>query len=387
MSTPIDAKCSFCGSSYKDVLKLVRGGESVFICDICVYDCLGIIEDVKQNGVAVKTAKKDAKPARFTPKKIMEHLNQYVIGQERAKKVLSVGVYNHYKRIGTRSETEIQKSNILLVGPTGSGKTFLLETIAKLLDVPFAIADATSMTEAGYVGDDVDSVLVKLLAASDGDVIKAERGIVYIDEIDKIACRESRGRDVSGEGVQQALLKMLEGSIVSVNPKGKRDTQGSPVMIDTREILFICGGAFSGITDSSQKKKQLGLGSKAEDDLGQRFIKHRDIVKFGMIPEFVGRLPLLAQLEALTIEDMIKILTEPKNALTKQYIELLALDGVKLSFDPAFLAEVAKRANAEGTGARGLKAILEPALTNIMFIAPDEGTNELVVTVDLLEGK
>lgn len=303
---------------------------------------------------------------------------------------MAVGVYNHYKRIGKSTKTELSKANIMIVGPTGSGKTHIVENIAKFLKVPFATVDATSLTEAGYVGDDVDSILVRLLQSADGDVKKAERGIVYIDEIDKIAVRESRGRDIGGEGVQQSLLKMLEGSAVTISTTGKKNGHGPQEQIETKNILFICGGAFSGMTDkSNHAKKTLGLSAGSAEqkkEEAEEKVKAKDLVKYGMIPEFVGRFPVLAELKALAIEDMVKILTEPKNSIVKQYQELLMLDGVKLEFTQEFLEEVAKKATAEGTGARGLRAIMEPVLTDIMFDAPDD-PKEIIITIEHLEEK
>ena len=386
--TPNDPKCGFCGAGQKEVQKLLKGDAlAVYICDGCVFDASNIMQDLIQ--ADNRAPKKGSKTDRLTPKQIMEHLNEFVIGQENAKKLLSIGVYNHYKRIGRTTKTDLGKSNVLLVGPTGSGKTYIVETIAKFLKVPFASADATQMTEAGYVGDDVDTVLVRLIQACDGDIARAEKGIVYIDEIDKIATRESRGRDVSGEGVQQGLLKMLEGSVMTINPSGKKNSQSANELINTKDILFICGGAFSGITDfANNKKKVLGfVDHSIEQDKKAPTIRHKDIVKYGMIPEFVGRFPIIAQLNSLGEDDLVKILTEPKNSLVKQYQDMMLLDGVKITFDPAFLREVAKRAKEEGTGARGLRAIMEPALMDIMFTAPDgnKDQDEVNVTIDFLE--
>lgn len=388
MSGGSEPKCSFCGSNYKDVLKLIRGGDQIYICDTCVYDCLEIVEEIKQSiKDPADKAKKVAK-VKLTPSQIVKHLNDYVIGQEHAKKLIAVAVYNHLKRINSKSAIEIGKSNIMLVGPTGSGKTYIAQTIAKLLDVPFAIADATSLTEAGYVGDDVDSILARLVQAADGDIKRAEKGVLFVDETDKIASRESRGRDVSGEGVQQALLKIIEGSIVSFSPSGKKSAQGPLEMIDTSNILFICGGAFSSLTDTSNNpvKRSLGLHSK-DDEMKRKRLRHKDLIKFGMIPEFVGRLPVLAQLDPLSTEDMVKILTEPKDSLVKQYQALLRIDGVELEFEPAFLEAVAVRANSEGTGARGLRVIMEDALTQVMFDAPDMKEEKVQVTTAYLENR
>lgn len=380
-------KCGFCGASQSEVSRLIQGLDSN-ICDSCIDECSGLLEEQRQ--LEIKKNKKGQKSGgKATPSQIKNHLDQYIIGQENAKKILSVAVYNHYKRIGRTSETGIQKSNVLIVGPTGSGKTYMVETIAKFLDVPFAQADATTMTEAGYVGEDVESVLVRLIQNSENNIKKAEHGIVYIDEIDKIAVSEggSRGRDVSGEGVQQGLLKMLEGNLVSVYPEGKRQP-GPPAVIDTRNILFICGGAFVGALEDKTTKRQsvIGLGEQqvVEENKNVK-VKPKDLVKFGMIPEFIGRLPILAQLSQLSTEDMVNILTKPKNSLTKQYQELFEMDGVTLKFTQEFLEEVAKKANAEGTGARGLRAIMESVLNDLMFRVPDEEIEEIEVTKDHLD--
>lgn len=381
-----ELRCSFCGAGSNEVEKLIKG-VNAYICNVCISDGFDLIQEHKS---LKKTAgKKSTKNEYPTPKEIVTHLEQFVIGQERAKKILSVGVYNHYKRIGKSTKTELSKSNILIVGPTGSGKTHIVENIAKFLRVPFATVDATSLTEAGYVGDDVDSILVRLLQSADGDEKKAERGIVYIDEIDKIAVRESRGRDIGGEGVQQSLLKMLEGSAVSINPSGKKNSHGPMVTIETKNILFICSGAFSGMTDKSNNtKRTLGLSSDDQkQEEAESKISAKDIVRYGMIPEFVGRFPIIAEIKALKIEDLVKILTEPKNSIVKQYQELLALDGVKLDFSQEFLEAVADKATTEGTGARGLRAIMEPLLIDIMYDAPDGGSKEITLTADDLKEK
>jgi ATP-dependent Clp protease ATP-binding subunit ClpX len=379
-----EPKCAFCSLPSSKVQKLVRGIGEVHICNSCVAEAFDIVEESIAEEAKETGKKKIDKP---NPRQIIEHLNNYVIGQEQAKKILAVSVYNHYKRVGKLTKHDLGKSNVLLVGPTGSGKTLLAETIAKFLEVPFAVADATAMTEAGYVGDDVESVLVRLLQNSGGDIEKAERGIVYIDEIDKIAAQDTRGRDVSGEGVQQGLLKMLEGSIVSINPNGgKRSSQGQEVQINTKNILFICGGAFSGITDPNKAEKTLGINASFDKkEVEIKLLKHKDLVKYGMIPEFVGRFALLAQLETLKTPDLVKILTEPKNAVTKQYRELLLLDGVELTFTQEFLDEVATRAATEGTGARGLRAIVEPLLIDIMVAAPDGESKTIEINIDIFK--
>lgn len=386
MSDTIEPTCSFCRLPSSKVTRLIRGASpEVHICDACVLDAVDLIEEHRT--LELKDDEKGVQKAKGRPKpsEIVAHLNQYVIGQDEAKKALAVAVYNHYKRIGKNTKTELGKSNVLIVGPTGSGKTHIVETIAKFLDVPFAVADATSITEAGYIGDDVESVLVRLVQASDGDIQKAERGIIYIDEIDKIASREGSGRDVSGEGVQQGLLKMLEGNNVSINPNGKKNANAPQEMINTKEILFICGGAFGSITDTENKPKSMGISEDRPEEY--KPVSRKDLVAFGMIPEFVGRFAVLTQLTALREQDMVKILTEPKNSLTKQYTEMLEMDGVKLKFTEEFLLEVAKAAKKEGTGARGLRGILEPVLTDIMFRAPDGAGGEIILTPDLVTKK